>query len=838
MTSVFGKLRGELTPEQEILRNRLVMGTASGFGCYFFAFDVIIFSAFFTYLSCNAALYVMQKHGIWRPEERWFAAIILDVTMAFAVMLREPEGMSLFYPIILWMILGNGFRYGLRWLFVASMLSTITFGFVVLTTAYWQHNLTLGMGLVLALLVIPAYCSTLIRKISHAKEQAETASKAKSYFLASVSHELRTPLNAIIGYGNHLRHSEMPRNQKEMVDASVLAGEHLLHLIEQLIEVAKTGAASAQVKTLSFRPTELLTEIRDIMAVRVDDKGLGLNLQAEPLSDRLVEGPADVLRNILLNLVGNAVKFTEAGAISLNSGVAPDGDTDRIWFSVSDTGIGIVESAVEHIFQPFQQADDTVMNRFGGTGLGLAICKQLVEQVNGTIDVQSTLGQGSTFRIEIPVKPVNVDTVESTPFPLDVVNIISFGDLEPTLLANAQSQDNVILRHIKCHTLGELGAAITDIDLAKYEVALIAEDLAGQLEPESAIWKMFADAEIAPVLVSGANEVDIADISLRAAFASILPASPNFAEMRSAIRIGCSFARHFRIGHDEDVPAVTIYTARKILVADDNRTNRNVLGAILGSVGHEVTMVTDGDEAVDALEGGAFDILLLDINMPRLNGIDACTMWRQIEGGRQHLPIVGVTADATPETEIRCRNAGMDLRITKPIDAKLLLATIDRLCGGTDTYGEVAASQSSDPFNIVVPISRIGAPVSDVIDQTQINYLMSIGDDAFVRGMIEGFFQDADETLEPLRHAVSQGKVQDFRFYAHAIKSSSNNMGAKPLADLCARLEKITEADFDEHRFAYLEKIEGELCLVIEALQALVGEIPQPHKAARVRSQL
>ncbi len=286
MIAYLKKLRADLSPEQEILRNRLVMGGASGIGCYFFAFDVVIFTAFFTYLSFNAALYAMQKRKIWRPGERWLAAIILDVMMAFAVMLREPEHMSIFYPIILWMILGNGFRYGVKWLFIAAGLSTLTFGVVVLSTDYWQQNIFLGCALALALLIIPAYCSTLIRKISLAKEQAELASKAKSYFLASVSHELRTPLNAIIGYGNHLRQSDMPRNQKEMVEASVLAGEHLLHLIEQLIEVAKTGAGSAQIKTSAFRPTELLTEIRDIMAVRIEDKGLSIHLQAEPLSDQ------------------------------------------------------------------------------------------------------------------------------------------------------------------------------------------------------------------------------------------------------------------------------------------------------------------------------------------------------------------------------------------------------------------------------------------------------------------------------------------------------------------------------------------------------------------------
>ncbi len=831
MIAYLKSLRGELSPEQEILRNRLVMGTASGIGCYFFAFDAIIFSSFFAYLSFNAALYAMQRHGIWRPEERWLAAIILDVTMAFAVMLQEPEGMSLFYPIILWMILGNGFRYGVRWLYVASILSTLTFGFVVVSTPYWQHNLTLGLGLALALLVIPAYCSTLIKKISHAKEQAEMASKAKSYFLASVSHELRTPLNAIIGYGNHLRQSDMPRSQKEMVEASVLAGEHLLHLIEQLIEVAKTGTGTAQVKMSSFRPTDLLAEIRNIMAVPVDDKGLALHLQAEPLSDRTVDGPTDVLRNILLNLVGNAVKFTEAGSISINSGFTSVAGEEHIWFSVSDTGIGIAETAIERIFQPFQQADDTVLNRFGGTGLGLAICKQLVQQVNGKIHAESTIGQGSKFYIEVPVRSHKVDP-EYVPETAEMVNIISFGDLQPGLLASAQSQDNIMLRHVRCKTVAELAAAVTASDLPKYDVALIAQDLAKDIDPDSAIWKIFAEAEIAPVLVSGTDDIEIEDIALRAAFASILPASPNFSELRSAIRIGCSFARHFRPGHDDEVPAVAIYQARKILVADDNRTNRNVLGAILGSVGHDVTMVTDGDEALDALEHGNFDILLLDINMPRLNGIDACAMWRQIEGGRQHLPIVGVTADATTETEQKCKNAGMDLRLTKPVDAKLLLSTIDRLCSDGQQQ-PIAESQVPDPLNVVVPMSRAARPDSQVIDPKQFEYLLSIGDEVFFRGMVEGFLQDADETLEPLQQAVNQRRVQDFRFFAHAIKSSSNNMGAKTLADLCGHLERITEADFDEHRFVYLDKIEVELAKVIDALHVLTADssVPLPQRS-------
>ena len=836
MISALRKWRAQVTPEQEILLNRLVMGSTSALCAFFFAYDPIIMASFVAYLSFNACLFIMQKYGAWRPEERWFAAIILDVMMAFAVMMHAPEQMSICYPIILWMILGNGFRYGIKWLFVASAISTIAFGFVVASTAYWQQNSMLGYSLCIALLVIPAYCSTLIRKISHAKEQAETASRAKSYFLASVSHELRTPLNAIIGYGNHLRQSDMPRSQKEMVEASVLAGEHLLHLIEQLIEVAKTGSAAAQIKKSEFRPTDLLTEIRDIMAIRIEEKGLVLHLQAEPLSDRLLNGPSDVLRNILLNLVGNAVKFTEAGAISIHSGLFAKSGKDHIWFTVSDTGIGIAEAAVDRIFQPFQQADDSVMNRFGGTGLGLAICRQLVEQVNGSIHVESVIGQGSVFRIEVPIEKLAEPLTYSPDEPHSVVNILSFGEIKPELLANAQSLDSFVVRHFKCQSANEVSDALAHVEIDNYSVALIAEDLANQIGPDHAIWNVFAEAEIAPVLISNDIPIDVEDMSLRAAFASVLPPSPNFAELRSAIQIGCSFARHFRLPHEDNAPAVAIYHPKKVLVADDNRTNRNVLAAILESAGHEVFMVTDGDEALEALEKGGVDILLLDINMPRLNGIDACAMWRQIEGGRQHLPIIGVTADATAETEQKCKNAGMDLRITKPVDAKLLLATIERFCTvGDEGQAATEIMPSADPMDVVVPISGVRPPQSDAIDAAQLDYLMSIGDNNFVQGMIEGFFEDVEQTLEPLRLAVQRSDVQEFRFCAHAFKSSGNNMGAKRLSALCGRLEKITEADFVEHRFVYLDKIESELGIAIEALELLSDAGKRPAPAVQIR---
>jgi two-component system sensor histidine kinase RpfC len=231
-------------------------------------------------------------------------------------------------------------------------------------------------------------------------------------------------------------------------------------------------------------------------------------------------------------------------------------------------------------------------------------------------------------------------------------------------------------------------------------------------------------------------------------------------------------------------------------------------------------MVTDGDEALEEMEKGGIDILLLDVNMPRLNGIDTCSMWRQIEGGRNHLPIIGVTADATSETEMQCRNAGMDMRITKPVNAQMLLSTIEEYCCGETNGTLMQQVLPIDPFNKVVSISGHIPPADAPIDQEQIEYLRSIGDQAFVNTMIEGFVEDVDQTLDPLRKSVADGQVAEFRFCAHAFKSSGNNMGASSLSRLCGQLEKVSEADFFEHRFSYLQKMEHEAARAVDALKS------------------
>ncbi len=338
--------------------------------------------------------------------------------------------------------------------------------------------------------------------------------------------------------------------------------------------------------------------------------------------------------------------------------------------------------------------------------------------------------------------------------------------------------------------------AINQISLADYRIAILDKQLADFFPPDDPLWEKFSAAKVAPVLVANAEQIDLEDVELRAAFATILPATPQFDEVRSAIRIGCSFAGGKDIGPSARNEEPKTYAPRKVLVADDNRTNRNILAAILEAAGHQVTLVCDGDETLEILEQEDFDILLLDVNMPRLDGITACKMWRQIEGGRQHLPIVGVTADATIETEERCLNAGMDLRLTKPVNAPLLLSVIDNCCEGNDQRVTIP-SPINDPLGTVVSLRAVSDTTAQpAIDRTQIDYLMTIGDQSFVDDMIESFFTDAVESLETLQKAVSEQDLNQFRFAAHAMKSCSNNIGANILSALCGKLENITEAEF------------------------------------------
>jgi len=805
--------------EHEMIKNRIILiilawssiaildaspGLIIGFGVYFFVSIAI------------AIAYRLHP----RPSSlRRFMGLCVDFGAAAFLFQIGGESFAAVYPALLWVILGNGFRFGVKWLYLASAMAAISFGWTIYHVEYWRNSPSLSIGLLVGLVVIPAYCSTLITKISQAKEEAEAANKAKSLFLASISHELRTPLNAIIGYGTHLLDMKLPEKQHQMVATSVSAGRHLLHLINQLLSFAHSDSRDELPEPKPFSLVETLSEVRDIMQIAADEKGLAIILQAEPGSDKVVTGQLDYIRNILLNLTSNAVKFTETGSITLRCGFTSANAHQQIWVSVADTGPGIPEDAQRKIFDVFQQADDTIASEFGGTGLGLAICRQQANQMGGQITVDSKFGAGSTFTLSFPANCVEADEFGEDGTGVRILALTRQADVP--VICNDDNQP-ITIDHIQCHHSDDIGKILENRDLTLYDIALLDETIASDHDDQSPLWSAFRKANLPPVLLAEGKQKNLKDIRLRAAFATLLPAGSDFSAIRSAVQIGCSFMGSSGAQPSEtngnEKPAET--AAVRVLIADDNRTNQMVLETILSNAGHEVTVVADGEKALEELEQGSFEIVFLDVNMPIMGGIECCKLWRQIEGPRKHVPIIGLTADSTAETEKKCLDAGMDLRITKPIEATELLEVI--VSQTSSKLDRPVSRIEPDPLGVVSPIDgRNGKADPPAVDPAQLDYLLSIGDEAFVHSIIEAYLEDTSEILIAFKKSIADGSVDDFRFQAHAFKSGAANIGANLLVELCARLEVIGEAEFSDRRFDYLAKVEQQVDAIRDCLEAV-----------------
>ncbi|WP_254745412.1 sensor histidine kinase, partial [Alsobacter ponti] len=369
--------------------------------------------ALFFFVTAAIFAHLLRHPGV--SVGRRLFAMVHDFTMISWIAAAAGESAGLLYPLYLWTILGNGFRFGVRYIFTAGAIGLAGFSVVLWTTGFWALHPGLSAGLWLGLVVLPLYVSRLLRQLSQATHEAQQASRAKSAFLASVSHELRTPLNAVIGLSDLLAQQPLTRDQLGSVRLIRSAGQSLLELINTLLDFSRLEAGRMPLRKARFDVVEVAASLRAMMAPQAQEKGLALALQIAADAPRFVEADRKHVQEILFNLVGNALKFTRDGHVLLRLLAGPRKE-GRAWLTieVEDTGVGIAPEAQARIFESFAQADETILDRFGGTGLGLAICKQLAELMGGRISVRSTPGHGSTFAVELPV---GVDAPEAEAAP-------------------------------------------------------------------------------------------------------------------------------------------------------------------------------------------------------------------------------------------------------------------------------------------------------------------------------------------------------------------------------------------------------------------------------------
>jgi two-component system sensor histidine kinase RpfC len=777
---------------------------------------------FATYYILSIALFA---HILRRPGEsviRRVVGILIDFTLFSICMYCGNESTAPLYPIYLWIIFGNGFRFGLPYLFLASAAGVASFGTVVATTPFWLDHFDVAIGLTVGLILLPLYVSTLIRKLSQAKRQAEEANRAKSAFLASVSHEFRTPLNAIIGLSDLLRDTSLDSEQRDMTATIGQSGRRLLTMINSILDFSRIEAGKIAIKREDIDLPAALTDIRRMLEVQARTKGVRLAVHVTARTPHLVVGDRGHLEEALVNLAGNAVKFTERGYVVIAvDTVERDGTGVKLRFQVTDSGIGIDKNAQERIFERFTQADETIIDRFGGTGLGLATVKQLVTLQGGSIGVESAPGKGSTFWFEIDYEAPARDLPAPERTPVILLSddrhvraalMICVPDVRPASTTGDAA---------------DLMAALHDAGVRRPVVIVHGEP--GDVALESWMRRMIdTDPAHAPafILLSDTMIEGLPAGVVRSLTVTALTTPLDAGAIAAALRI----ADGPRIDDTDRPPADPVRRISRrlsILIAEDNRTNQKVIAKILDKAGHDTTIVDEGEAALEALNDRHFDLVLMDVNMPVMNGIDATKLYRFVALGRPWVPIVALTADATAEIRARCEQAGMDGCLTKPIEAVHLLDAIDQFVG-TDSAPQPDAPSSDasldEPESVAAaPLLRLSSAARPAVDPRTLAALENLGGREFVHDLAVQFINDGATVLRDLAGSAATGDAGAFRDRLHALRSAAANIGACGIYDMCLAWRKIGTADFAQRRDAYLDALGDEFARVRLVLQRRVG---------------
>ncbi|MEB0136131.1 ATP-binding protein [Actimicrobium sp. CCC2.4] len=633
---------------------------------------------------CLSALILADVRRRPQPvRTRRIIAILNDAGGITCGMLFAGElGMPI-YLFYLWITFGNGFRFGKPYLYGTLLASLAGLSVVLWQVDYWAQHRALGVGLWCGLALLGLYFSTLVTRLTGALQREEAANQAKRNFISSVSHEMRTPLNAIIGMTDLLQGTRLDREQQAMLGSLDTAAQLMLALVEDVLDFSKIEAGKLVIEDTAFDPHRLAGDIIDLFRYQAVARDLQLRLEIDPALPHGLYGDPHHLRQVLVNLMSNAIKFTEQGHVVLRIALLPDdGECVRVRFDIEDTGIGIAPAAQARIFDSFTQADASTTRRYGGTGLGTTISRQLVESMGGQLGLRSSVGVGSTFWFALALRPHG---------PAGAVEVVA----PPRRLPSA-----------------------------------------------------------------------------------------------------CAYA---------------------VLVADDNATNRTVLRMMLERAGHQCTLAEDGEQVLDLLEEHSFDAVILDMNMPHMNGLEATRAIRFTTLPGRHLPLIMLSADVSAETREECRLAGIDQFLPKPIRIDDLLDALDRLIAGPGAPGPHAGGA---PLRIVPPpVVSLDTVLDTVLDAAALAELEAIGHDVmFVDGLVAGFIADTQVLMAQIAVAIGNQQLGALRDLLHALKGSAMSIGAQALCTTCAQLEERSDADLRREGRALLTQLQQAVDQLLDAL--------------------